>query len=1123
MKRDPFYRQIVERLNGLLDDDDFERCAADILRANHPTLVPIRGGSDSGMDGAIADGEGEPFPLITTTSKNVIGNLTRNLNQYLAEGGPRRKAILATSQALTPQKRRNLNRRASELGFTLIQIYEQAAIADLLRHRPEWCRELLNLTGNPPPLSAIPHTNRPLANLPLIGREADLAWLNQASGDRLLVGQPGSGKTFLFHQLAQEGKGLFVIRPQIGEIAAQLRALQTDAEPLPALMIDDAQSSLELLSDLRHMRQEIGAEFAIIASSWPGAEESLAVTLNLPTTQIHRLDRLTRDEIVQIINVAGLQGPNLLVHEIVNQAEGLPGLAVTLTWLCLQGDVRRVALGDFLSASVLRFFEPLVGQHASHILAALAVSGDSGLTMQAVAHATGLPLIDIRALLTRLAAGGVIMETSGQRLTVRPPALRHALIRDVFFRGALSLPIEPVLTQITSATETALALIGAQGRGAIISPALLKPLIEQADSQEVWQEYARLGREEVNWLLGQHPELLTTIARPALHHAPEITLPRLLSAAIGDQRPLHANTDHPLRLIQDWVKSAHPGTPAVLQRRRTLLKAVGDWLTSDGDWMVSIQSLQAVLSPEFHDHEVDPGSGNRVTLLSGYVSTDDARAIQEFWPRILNLVTHGEVANWRSIRDMVEMWAYPGRLNAHISAELNDLMRAFAARMLQDVVAIAERHPGTLHWARQVAEHLDLVLPLPLNAEFETLYPHRSHNVDWREAEQREAAAVRELAERWSRATPGDTAVQITHIETEAGLADVRWPRYTPWLCSEIAGQVTTPLAWAQAVIEAGCSGELVAPFLRRAYEANEVGWKELALTCLERPPLRSAAITLALTMSQPDEDLLAQVLTQLEGYTEYVRWGGARREIPEHQTRLLLHHPDAAIACAAADGIWHASKGRIPDPFRDEWRRVVLRSGADRHWLIEVLGADPELAYHWLQTRFADEDPDFFGVTHERVIEAAVSGLSKEARRALLLQIPDSDRYGFVEVVTPLINGHPALYRDLLSNEQLRWFHLTPLAGTPEGEWLEKALMAVEAGYSPNDIARAAYSPRGFTFQRGNESAMWSEWVEHFERLCAHDDERLRRIGEAGKAQVSHLLEEARRRERREAIYGLE
>lgn len=42
------------------------------------------------------------------------------------------------------------------------------------------------------------------------------------------------------------------------------------------------------------------------------------------------------------------------------------------------------------------------------------------------------------------------------------------------------------------------------------------------------------------------------------------------------------------------------------------------------------------------------------------------------------------------------------------------------------------------------------------------------------------------------------------------------------------------------------------------------------------------------------------------------------------------------------------------------------------------------------------------------------------------------------------------------------------------------------------------------------------------FERLCAHEDERFHRIGEAGKAQVEHLLENARRYERHEAVYGL-
>jgi hypothetical protein len=39
MNRDPFYRQIIERLQGKLDPDLFESCAADLLREAYPTLV----------------------------------------------------------------------------------------------------------------------------------------------------------------------------------------------------------------------------------------------------------------------------------------------------------------------------------------------------------------------------------------------------------------------------------------------------------------------------------------------------------------------------------------------------------------------------------------------------------------------------------------------------------------------------------------------------------------------------------------------------------------------------------------------------------------------------------------------------------------------------------------------------------------------------------------------------------------------------------------------------------------------------------------------------------------------------------------------------------------------------
>ncbi|NJL26730.1 MAG: hypothetical protein HC897_02075 [Thermoanaerobaculia bacterium] len=175
------------------------------------------------MDGAIADGEAEPYPLVCTTGEDVIGNLTASLESYLSKGGERRKVVLATSQSLTARQRRNLEARAREKGFLLVQTIEQRGIADRLCGSSRWSKELLGLSGTPPALSSVPKTRRSLGEIELLGREADLAWLQETSGDRLVVGEPGSGKTYLLQHLVREGWGLFLNSDDRTEIANALR------------------------------------------------------------------------------------------------------------------------------------------------------------------------------------------------------------------------------------------------------------------------------------------------------------------------------------------------------------------------------------------------------------------------------------------------------------------------------------------------------------------------------------------------------------------------------------------------------------------------------------------------------------------------------------------------------------------------------------------------------------------------------------------------------------------------------------------------------------------------------------------------------------------------------------
>lgn len=1120
MIRDPLYHQITERLKERLDPELFEQCAADLLRQVYPTLVPIRGGVDAGRDGAIADGEGEAFPLVTTTDKNVIRNLTRSLNSYLKDDGKRRKVVLATSQELTPRRKRNLEKRAEELGFILINVHAQDAMADLLYRAPEWCLELLNLTGTPSALSVVPLTERPLLNQKLIGREADLAWLKQINADSLLVGQPGSGKTFLLHKLAKEGKALFVVSTDRREIANGIRSQQPTI-----LIVDDASVRHNLLVDLQQLRKELGAEFLTLASCWPGDKQEIAEMLNLPDSRVHCLDLLDRDEIVEVIKGTGFYGSNEFIRELVNQAEGRPGLAVTLAHLCLQGGVRQVALGDALSRSFLKFFEPLIGETASVVLAAFSVGGNAGMPMNVVATELSLNLVDVRQAVVKLAAGGVVFGISQHCISVRPPALRHVLVRETFFKGAMSFPVEPLLAQAPNLSEAVRTLIGAKARGATVPNELLTKILEQTYSHDVWEEYVWLGHDEAVWALTHHPERIISIARPALHRAPEVIIPLLLDRAIGDQRQLHSTPEHPLHLLEDWISAGHPGTGEATRRRKLLLGSVLSWLLNDGDVQVGLRALQFVLSPSFRVYVADPGKGNKVTIRFGYLLRNEIAEIQDLWPSVLNAIKTVDITNWRPIRNIVEMWAYPGRVNVHIPSEMYKEIRAFAGRILLDIVALAEDRPGVRHWANQIGIALGLESEIPLDQALEILYPLEDYDDldNWKVAQAKHKEKVCELADKWSQMNPDHVINRITLIEQEAQLAEIRWhSRWTSALCFEIAERVSSPNKWIRAMIDAQTASDLVGPFLRKAIEADAPDWKDLVSLCLDHPTLRDAAVSLVLTLPAPPEDLLPKVLVNLEGYSSLVGIICLQNQVSENVLAFLLQHEDPAIASAAAKGEWLADpEGEVRDSVHRTWRDIVVEYVIDDYWLGEAFESDSRLAYDWLETRIKGQQPMFFTPSYERAVKAAVEVLDVESRARILHQMPAT--YEMAEMVVQLVGENLDLYHRLLCNEHLKLLHLAPLTGHPEGIWIEKAKLALDAGYSSQEVAQAVYGPIGISVEwTASESEMWSGWAAQFDKLCSHEDECIREVGEAGKAYAAANQERALDQERLEAIYGM-
>ena len=249
--------------------------------------------------------------------------------------------------------------------------------------------------------------------------------------------------------------------------------------------------------------------------------------------------------------------------------------------------------------------------------------------------------------------------------------------------------------------------------------------------------------------------------------------------------------------------------------------------------------------------------------------------------------------------------------------------------------------------------------------------------------------------------------------------------------------------------------------------------------------------------------------------------WAITHNQVPEYLVIQLLHHENPDIAVAAAQGVWYVEPERSVRPsFRADWQNVIVEKAIDQFWLSEVFQSDSQLAYEWLEARLRNTS-DLYRIDYGRDAPAAINTLDIEAKRRLLHQIQND--YESVRLLTLIVNNDLDLYRELLSIERLHEFHLAPLAGNPEGIWLDKATLALGAGYTPEQVARSVHGILDVITWTGSEAAMWKDWIERFDQLRLHEDERIRQIGIAGKEISNSRMQRAQERERREAIYGRE
>jgi hypothetical protein len=1123
---DPFYRKILEALAGPLDPQRFERCMGDLLRRDFPGLVPVPGGNDAGTDGLIPDGEGEPFPLICTTGEDVIGNLTKSLDSYLRSGQPSRKAAIATTQSLTPEKRRNLFARAREKGFTLMQVLDRPALADRLYGNSRWCKELLELSGVPSVLSMVPATRRPLIEIEPVGREADIAWLQETRGDRVLSGEPGAGKTFLLYHLMRRGwPGLF-LAPGPLDLGALALALQENRPE--TVIVDDAYVDPERLVELVRLRREKELAFQILATTWKGGEREVIGALGgLPADRVRRMELLTREEILTVLrNVGVTEDEDRLMGHLVDQAANKPGLAVTIATLWLQGSWQEVVEGTVLSRTLTNFFARYLGEQSTNVLAAFSLGGSRGMPQEVVREFLGLNRPEIRRILGGLLAGGTLFEAGEETLVVRPPVLRSPLLRSVFFPdegGGLSY--RELLDQAPSRAKSVLALIEAKARGAGISDKELQELVREVNALEVWQTFPWLSEENARWVLQTYPGDVLQVVSGALDRIPQEAIPRVLERAEELSRA-GERADRAMDVLLAWSRELLGDPSREVQRRWELAWAVRRFLLAGGEPGIGAYGLSLALSPVRKASSLDPGIGKTVKMQSGLLPLGSLGEIAAIWDEVRGAIRTIDRTTWLHLSTTLSTWIDPRHavFSVEVPAELLQAMNGFAVRVLRDLVPMAEGSPGLASALSRLAKKLKVDLSILEDPLFLLLFPDLSGEPDeWREQKARGENSVRELATKWASIPAPEIAQKILFYQREAHRIGDSSIDNLPLLCRTLAEKAVEPSSWLAAFLKAGLPELLAAPFLERVVKDQAEDWQEILYRSLTSQ-LAWTATALVLTLADPPDALLDEALRTAERFPMLVESLCLRQEAPLPTLRALLRSSDLAVSCSAIVGEWVSEpEGQVREEARTEWREAFLRWDGDKessgtqYWLGVILRTESDLAYHWLKLRLRDEDPAFSLVGDSPVARAA-GALDREQRNKFLTEIQGPTELLF-SLIPLLIQRDLELYRNLLQRMDLADYHLLPLEGALDQEWEALAVAALEAGFAPRDVASAIY-PRSYTFA-GSGREHWSEWDRAFARLESHSRRDLREVGRHGRERAQEGLKEAEERERSFALYG--
>lgn len=890
----------------------------------------------------------------------------------------------------------------------------------------------------------------------LFGRDEDVAELVAADGDRLVVGQPGVGKTSVLSTLVNKTRGYFLRSFNESALTSQLRA-----ENPGVIAVEDAHLYLDRIKALQAIRHEHSLNFRIVADCWPTHRDELVVLMELPVASVIELRPISNPLIIAMAKEVGIGGPDRFFHHLVRQSMGYPGRAAMLLRCCREGnqeDMQEFFSGDSIARWTRRLVEQSSGPEAMDVLSCLALGRDTGIELSRIANYLDLPLSKVQRIVSEFALGGLVEENGLGFLIVFPEAIRPALIRDFFFGNVRRDP-QPFASDWRLAGVIAMAAVDAYCVGATIPVSELFRMTRVADSAEAWYRLADAEDTIADQVLDEKPELFDGLVHVFIRHSPERTICRLIETKSEVRDRFNRQPDRNVQTVDDWVKRGYP-TKAAIPRRRIVLDAIANQLSEGVPAEQAFRFLGCVFSPEYKSVDQSPEDFDAFIWRSGLLSPEDLQQMRELWNEAHDLLKRYTPVDWSLAVDALRHWLWPA-VSCTVNDEQREQLRLAASETLDPLCELFANSPAAVSELRRLAEYHCIKLSRPVPAEYATLFPKESvrgwtierHN----KFEEKCYHRAVKLGNRWASTSASDVLSQLTSFNEDANRTGHAYPNYSDVVCRTISQKLERQSTWISEAIRLEVPCLLLQPFLQTACTRQESGYKEILDGCLKDAKYRPAAIGLLLCVDPMPGDLVKEAISASSPYAEMIYGAVLRNEIaPQHYSPLLSHN-DSKLRAKVAEGLWGQNKTVPTDhEVRKKWRKAIVQDCRREHCVAEIFSADKEVCEQWIRYWSQGVSPIERVAFEEETVAAACVELSTGARKALMADL-HCDSPIRNELIRTLISDDPDAFRQLLKQESLANYRLSPLRRLPDEAWVRLVKVAISEGISEEKIAKSS------------------------------------------------------------------